>query len=291
MVEQMVLKMFSKQTIFSLVDILFKDMFEDSKGLLDPSDSDEEDENDSCKTTSEGHVCPEEEGSSQNLTIAKGSLSSKGSNSQKKEESVQISEEEDEETCLNVGYEDGGDPTRYGVDLEDYLGRKSLLNIERIKDIVGEIMSSCEKNMKYQILEYIMKGVVFDKKILRESFLQEILNACGSATFTTALEKYINDNGMTIQLSERKKAAARGEEIDEAEVIRHERIIQLAAVDINRTLYFSDKKLKEYKKKGTLKKGSLHNSNFLNRLFVMTNQGIQVMKNIPKANRCKTCQP
>jgi hypothetical protein len=27
----MVLKMFSKQTIFSLVDILFKDMYEDSK--------------------------------------------------------------------------------------------------------------------------------------------------------------------------------------------------------------------------------------------------------------------
>ena len=30
----MVLKMFSKQSIFSLVDILFKDMFEDWRGLV-----------------------------------------------------------------------------------------------------------------------------------------------------------------------------------------------------------------------------------------------------------------
>lgn len=43
-VEQMVLKLFSKQSIFSLVDILFGDMYEDSKNLLDPSDSDEGDE-------------------------------------------------------------------------------------------------------------------------------------------------------------------------------------------------------------------------------------------------------
>ena len=55
--------------------------------------------------------------------------------------------------------------------MDDYLGRKGTLTIERIKDIVGEIMSTCEKKMKYEILEYIMKGVVFEKKKLRESFL------------------------------------------------------------------------------------------------------------------------
>jgi hypothetical protein len=31
--------------------------------------------------------------------------------------------------------------------------------------------------MKYEILETIMKGVIFQKKKLRESFMQEILNA------------------------------------------------------------------------------------------------------------------
>jgi len=57
------------------------------------------------------------------------------------------------------------------------MGRKGVLSIERIKDIVGEIMGTCEKKMKYDIIEYIMKGVVYERKKLRESFLQEILNA------------------------------------------------------------------------------------------------------------------
>lgn len=73
-----------------------------------------------------------------------------------------------------------------------------MLTIERIKDIVGEIMSTCEKMLKYEILEYIMKGVVFEKKKLRESFLQEILNASGNASFANAIEVYINQNNMTI---------------------------------------------------------------------------------------------
>ena len=38
---------------------------------------------------------------------------------------------------------------------------KGVLTIERIKDIVGEIMNSCKKKMKYEILEKIMKGVIF----------------------------------------------------------------------------------------------------------------------------------
>ena len=50
---------------------------------------------------------------------------------------------------------------------------KGTLTIERIKDIVGEIMSSCAGKMKFEILEVIMKGVVFEKKKLRE---KEIYN-------------------------------------------------------------------------------------------------------------------
>jgi hypothetical protein len=36
--------------------------------------------------------------------------------------------------------------------------------------------------------------------------------------------------------------------------------------------------------------GSLANVNFLNRLFTLSNQGIQVMKNIDRGDRCPTCQ-
>ncbi len=47
------------------------------------------------------------------------------------------------------------------------MGVKRVLNIERIKDIVdvgelylGEIMNSCQ-DLKYEILENIMKGVIY----------------------------------------------------------------------------------------------------------------------------------
>ena len=43
-VEFMVLKLFSKQSIFSLIDILFKDMNEDYKIFDPPPDSEEEEE-------------------------------------------------------------------------------------------------------------------------------------------------------------------------------------------------------------------------------------------------------
>jgi hypothetical protein len=71
--------------------------------------------------------------------------------------------------------------------LEDYLDTKSILTIERIKDIVGEIMSSCQKKMQYPILQNIIKGVIYEQKKLRESFMQEILLAAESASLRVSL--------------------------------------------------------------------------------------------------------
>ena len=124
-VEYMVLKLFSKQSIFSLVDILFKDMFEDSKKLIEEVEDLDED----------------------------------------------VEEEEDEEEEEEEAEEEAADPTKYGYDMDDYLDTKGILTIEGIKDIVGEIMFTCQKKISYDILEYIMKGKVFEKKIIRESFL------------------------------------------------------------------------------------------------------------------------
>lgn len=67
-----------------------------------------------------------------------------------------------------------------------------MLTIERIKDIVGVLMSNCESQLQFDILEYIIKGKVFEGKIIRESFLQEILNAQGNASFAKAIELYMN---------------------------------------------------------------------------------------------------
>lgn len=138
MVEYLTLKLFSKQSIFYLVDILFKDMKDDYK-LLEAPESDDDSNDDEAQ---------EEEKQDES----------------KKDEAEESGEESD-------------DPTRANIDIEAYMNVKGVLTIERIKDIVGEIMSSCQKKMKYEILETIMKGVIFQKKKLRESFMQEILNA------------------------------------------------------------------------------------------------------------------
>ena len=65
---------------------------------------------------------------------------------------------------------------------------KGTLYIERIKDIIGELMASCQKGMKYQILETMMRCTIFDKKRLRSSFMQEILRAADNASYRIALQ-------------------------------------------------------------------------------------------------------
>jgi hypothetical protein len=164
------------------------------------------------------------------------------------------------------------------------MSRKGMLSIERIKDIVGEIMSNCEKKMKYDIIQQIMKGVVYEGKKLRESFLQEILNAQSQANFANALEVYINQRKMTIF---EKKEVRENKAYDNSKYKnRYERVIQYTLLDVNRTLIDFDNTENHVTNEKHLK-----NKNWLNRLFVLTNQGIQVMKNIPLKNRCTKCQP
>jgi len=164
---------------------------------------------------------------------------------------------------LGMDNEEFEDPTKYGCDLEEYMSRKGVLTIERIKDIVGEIMCTCEKKMKYEIIEQIMRGVVYEKKKLRESFLQEILNAQSQANFANALENYINTNDMTIYEKDKAQYS------DAKYHNRYERVIQYANLDVNRTMidFYEEKVI--YPDREAIK-----NKNWLNRLFVLTNQGI-----------------
>ena len=131
LVEHMAMKLFTQQSIFSLVDILFADMMEDQKDLDREANQDPEEESEESNSTPSGND----------------------------------DEEEDENE------DDFDDPTKYGVDIEDYVGLKGTLTIERIKDIVGEVMSTCQAKLEYEILEYIIKGKVFESKVIRESFL------------------------------------------------------------------------------------------------------------------------
>ena len=121
--------------------------------------------------------------------------------------------------------------------MEDYIDIKGVLTIERIKDIVAQIMSACQKRMKYQILETIMKGVIFQNKKLRESFMQEILIAADNATYKVALEEFININNIKTQHYFHEITEENGR------LPRHERIIDFSQVDLNNTRISLDDKL------------------------------------------------
>ena len=131
----MILKLFSRQSIFSMIDILFKDMINDAEIFLQKDDSDDDEEEEEVKQ-------------------------------EKKDDQVENIEDMD--------------PFRLSVDIDEYLEVKGILTIERVKDIVGEIMSAT-KSFKFDILENIMKGVIFEGKVIRESFMQEILKSAEDA--------------------------------------------------------------------------------------------------------------
>jgi len=71
---------------------------------------------------------------------------------------------------------------------------KNICTIERIKDIVGEMMHSCRGELEYHIIQYMIKGTIFEKKLLRDSFMQEIISASDNAAYRLALTKYLNTN-------------------------------------------------------------------------------------------------
>ena len=77
------------------------------------------------------------------------------------------------------------------------MSMKGTLTIERIKDVVGEIMGSC-RNLKYEVLNKIMRGVIFEQKKLRESFMQEILKAQENAVYKSSLEEYLLRRNYTV---------------------------------------------------------------------------------------------
>ena len=86
-------------------------------------------------------------------------------------------------------------------------------------------MSICKSELEYDIMEYIMKGVIFEKKSLRESFMQEVLNSAGIFNYTMKLENYLNANKITVKNYKLKE----GQFPDKDPI----RIIELADCEIN----------------------------------------------------------
>ena len=76
--------------------------------------------------------------------------------------------------------------------LQDYIDLKGVLTIERVKDIVGELICTCPKTVKFELMQKIIQNMVFKGQKMRQSFMQEILNAADSAAYKQALELQIN---------------------------------------------------------------------------------------------------
>ena len=178
------------------------------------------------------------------------------------------------------GPEEPKNPLKFGKDLEAYLAVKGVLTIERIKGIVGGIMGSCQKKMRYELCEVIVKGVVFEKRPLRQSVMQEVLRAADSAAYLTAFQAYINRNGLTIEnfLDDTPGAEATLTQQRKST----ERVIEISEIDVNVTAANIN---------GEDSGDTEKDKNFLHRLFVLTNKGIQIMRHYPSGRRCANCAP
>ena len=121
MVEYTINKIFSKETVYKLIDILFNDMQSDYELIEGKVGNFFEQDTESEKSS----VCV-----SDNEYIGDHSHPPKD--------------------------DDDKDITRYGVNMDHYISTKGVLSVEIIKDIVGEIMSNCQKEMRYEILHKIM---------------------------------------------------------------------------------------------------------------------------------------
>ena len=68
------------------------------------------------------------------------------------------------------------EPVHYSENSNDhrYIKYKCDKAREEIKMLIGEYLSKC-KEYKYDILESFMKGIIFDERFIRESYIQEVL--------------------------------------------------------------------------------------------------------------------
>lgn len=107
---------------------------------------------------------------------------------------LEVEDDDEESVFENDSDCDIGEARRFNRTPEIFVGRKNMLTIERIKEIVSELISTCPRHMQYDIMNHLMTGVIFKRNKLRTSFMQEILNTAKDAMYKSAIQKYINDN-------------------------------------------------------------------------------------------------
>lgn len=273
-IEFLLLKLFSNDTIKQLVDILFKDMCSDAEIY--------ERAYELHYRTKHEPIFQEKQTAPQATRTVSGASASKALPGTTPGRQVNTSQFESEicdyehDHALNdaVGIWAPSDPPlaiKFGTNMSDYIHVKNILYIEKIKDIVGLILAYCTKNMKYEVLEIIMRGVIFKKQKLRESFMQEILKASEEAEFENALQYYINHNDLTI------------DRYFHEHHVHWERVYIVSFVDIVNTVIDVDEGWT-----GPSVDKYIDNQLY-RRLFILTNKGLHLFREIPDDLRCHNC--
>tara|TARA_B110000285_G_scaffold231585_1_gene300625 strand:- start:812 stop:1483 length:672 start_codon:yes stop_codon:yes gene_type:complete len=124
-------------------------------------------------------------------------------------------------------------------------------------------------------MQKIIGNMVFKKEKMRQSFMQEILNAADAAAYKQALEQQINRVGdrQTIKDYYRKYQET------PTSGTPNDRVIEFSGVDMNLVIH---EQVHE-------RSPPPPDPNFVQRLFVLTNNGIQIMKTVPKSMQCSNC--
>lgn len=186
LVEFVMLYLISKETIFQLIDTLFLDMAGDyetfdelreieRKFLEEPErvthkssyiNDEAQEEMDGGKRDDSEEDEDFDDFSSQELKSIAPSSSDSHSY-----ESDEESDEAGSDGSFKLSHCGVDHDRMFGHNSSEYIEIKSLLTVERIKDIIGELVSACPKVMNFEILQYFMRGVIFENKKLRDSFM------------------------------------------------------------------------------------------------------------------------
>jgi hypothetical protein len=107
---------------------------------------------------------------------------------------------------MNIAYKVFDTESKQNPDDIDvpFIKEKTNTAREKIKSFLGDYLSKCKDN-KYDVLEAFMKGVVFEKRKLRESYLQEILKSLLEASYKQAIEQYLLDKKIVFDSENKEK--------------------------------------------------------------------------------------
>lgn len=167
--------------------------------------------------------------------------------------------------------------------MEHYVEYKTDQLIHVIKDTLAEYLAIASRK-EFLFLEYVMQKQVYLKGNISHNFFQEMVRSQESATFRINMQKYINENAISTAEVVPQFVNNNGR-VKQKPYIKDgiERVVDIVEADIGVQKHLTKKSEKMSDKKQPP-------INLVKRLFVLTNQGIQVMKPLDAMYECPKCK-